>query len=49
MTGEAQAAATSDGGNRGLALALRFFQLFESLGVLIMIVVVVALVVLGRT
>jgi ribose transport system permease protein len=30
--------------NRGLAIALRFFQLFESLGVLIMIVIVVALV-----
>lgn len=44
MTSRPQAATANASGNRGLALALRFFQLFESLGVLIMIVVVVALV-----
>lgn len=35
---------TTESGNRGIALALRFFELFESLGVLVMIVLVVALV-----
>jgi ribose/xylose/arabinose/galactoside ABC-type transport system permease subunit len=45
MTTETQAARrATESGNRGIALALRFFQLFESLGVLVMIVLVVALV-----
>ena len=36
--------ADAEGGSRGLSLALRFFQLFENLGVLILIVLVVVLV-----
>jgi ribose transport system permease protein len=44
MTASAPVTGATANGNRGLSLALRFFQLFESLGVLIMIVLVVALV-----
>lgn len=44
MTSNARSASGTEESGRGLTLALRFFQLFESLGVLIMIVLVVALV-----
>jgi ribose/xylose/arabinose/galactoside ABC-type transport system permease subunit len=45
MTTETQTTRrTTESGNRGIAIALRFFELFESLGVLVMIVLVVALV-----
>jgi len=44
MTSNARTATGTKESGGGLTLALRFFQLFESLGVLIMIVVVVALV-----
>ncbi len=44
MTSSAQGTAGTSESGRGLTLALRFFQLFESVGVLIMIVLVVALV-----
>jgi len=44
MTSNARSATGTEESGRGLTLALRFFQLFESLGVLIMIVLVVALV-----
>ena len=44
MTSNARGATGTEESGRGLTLALRFFQLFESLGVLIMIVLVVALV-----
>jgi ribose/xylose/arabinose/galactoside ABC-type transport system permease subunit len=44
MTSNASGAAGAEQGGRGLNSALRFFQLFENLGVLVMIVVVVALV-----
>jgi ribose/xylose/arabinose/galactoside ABC-type transport system permease subunit len=44
MTAEAPTSGIDADQHRGLSLALRFFQLFESLGVLIMIVLVAALV-----
>jgi ribose transport system permease protein len=43
-SGAGSLATANEPQTRGLALALRFFQLFESLGVLVMIVLVVALV-----
>lgn len=44
MSASAPGAASTQGGGRGLDRTLRFFQLFENLGVLVMTVVVVALV-----
>ncbi len=44
MTADTSGAAKAEAGSRGIDRALRFFELFENLGVLIMIVVVVALV-----
>jgi ribose/xylose/arabinose/galactoside ABC-type transport system permease subunit len=44
MTADAPVSGLDANGSRGLSLALRFFQLFESLGVLVMIVLVAGLV-----